>query len=120
MTMQAAVSAAVISVCIAFAIPYLGHLFDRPEFVQNAPTLWLMLLAIWLKSVTESLYFAMYARHQDTPIWLGNIVLLIVAFLSSYWLIPPFGFIGIGYSAVIASIFLCIWRLFAIRWLKSF
>lgn len=116
MTLQSGFVGGAISVAIGVAVPFLGNHFDRPEFSENAPTLWLMLLGIWLKCVTESLFFILYAKHQDMPVWLGNILLLVVAFLGSYILIPYVGFIAIGYSAVISALFICLWRMY---WVKK-
>ncbi len=115
MTIHACLVGAAMCVIIGAIVPFLGHLFDRPEFAENAPTLWLMLFGIWLKSATESLFYVMYARHQDKPTWLGNILLLVVAFMSSYLLVPYAGFMAIGYSAVISASFLCLWRIY---WIK--
>jgi O-antigen/teichoic acid export membrane protein len=116
MTIHACLVGAIMCVVIGAIVPFLGNLFDRREFAENAPTLWLMLLGIWMKSATESLFYVMYARHQDKPTWLGNILLLVVAFMSSYVLMPYVGFIAIGYSAVISAAFLCLWRIF---WIKK-
>ncbi len=116
MTVHSSVVGAILCVAIGVIVPYLGHAFDRPEFSDNALTLWLMLLGIWLKSSTESLFYVMYARHQDMPTWVGNILLLIVAFAASYLLMPHVGFVAIGHAAVISSLFLCLWRIY---WIKK-
>ncbi len=112
MTGQATIAASFMALLIGLLVPWLGQQFGRPEFTTNAPTLWLILLGIWLRSVSESIYYVMYARHQDRPIWIGNILQLVVALGSSALLVPIFGFIGIGYSAVLTAIFVCIWRMF--------
>jgi len=112
MTWQAGLSVGIMSVAVALLVPYLGNQFGRPEFAQYAATLWLMLFGVWLKSLAESLYYVLYARHQDRPIWIGNIVLLGVSLATNIVFVPAFGFIGIGYSALCSAIFIALWRLY--------
>lgn len=114
MTIQASVSGAFIAGAVAFAVPQLGLLMDRPEFAQYAPVLYLMLFAAWLRFTAEALYLVMYARHQDKQIWIGNFVLIVPALLFNIVFVPWLGFIGIGYSAVLTVIILCLWRTYCI------
>jgi O-antigen/teichoic acid export membrane protein len=117
MTMQALMSGGFMALIIGLTIPWLGNNFDRPEFAEHAPVLWLMLVGIWIRSGSESLYYAMYARHQDTAIWVGSLLQLAVAFVCNVILLHFAGFIGIGYSAVITAILLTIWRVY---WVKNY
>lgn len=114
MMIQSSLSGAAIAGCIAVAVPQLGHLMDRPEFAQYASVLWLMLFAAWLRYTAEALYLVMYARHQDRQIWVGNFVLIIAAVLGNLIMVPWLGFIGIGYSAVLTAVILCLWRTYCI------
>lgn len=116
MTFQAVGAATLLCILIGIAVPILGDLFDRPEFSTNADVLWLMLLGIWLKSATESLHYVLYARHQDRAIWMGSLLLLAITFLGNVLLVSLFGFIGIGYSALLSAVFLCSWRIYYFRY----
>jgi O-antigen/teichoic acid export membrane protein len=114
MTIQATLIAGLVSLCVGAVVPVLGTLFHRPEFTRYASTLWLMLLGIWLKSTTDSLYYVLYARRQDNLVWVGGLVILIPALGCNMLLVPVFGFAGIGYSAVLISLFLCVWRVYCL------
>lgn len=115
---QGSMSAAAMCLGIGVCIPLLGHYLDRPEFYIYASTLWLMLFGTWIKSTTEGLYYVQYARHQDRDIWIGNFLLLIPALAFNFLLVPRIGFIGIGYSAVLAAISLSAWRLYSLKRFK--
>jgi O-antigen/teichoic acid export membrane protein len=102
--------AAVISIGIGAAVPMLGHFIGRHELVSEAPTLWLMLVGIFIRSIAETLYYVLFARHQDRPIWLGNLLFLIPAFGFNLIFVPRLGIIGIGFGSILASILLLLWR----------
>jgi O-antigen/teichoic acid export membrane protein len=111
-----AIFAAVISLGIGTAVPLLGHFIGRQELVSHAPTLWLMLVGIFIRSVAETLYYILFARHQDRPIWLGNLLFLIPAFGFNLVLVPWLGLVGIGFGGILAAIMLLGWRLwFVVR-----
>jgi O-antigen/teichoic acid export membrane protein len=93
----------------------LGRSFHRPQFVDNAPVLWLMMAGMWIRCNAETLYQVLFARHQDRAIWLGNMLFLVPALVCNTVLVPLVGFIGIGYSAIISSVFLLLWRGFHVR-----
>lgn len=112
---EGSLTAAVLCICIGIAIPWLGTHFDQPEFARQAPTLWLMLGAMWLKTSTEGLYFVQYARHQDRDIWIGNIAMLVMVLGFNFMFVPQLGFIGIGYSAVMCALALGAWRIYSVR-----
>ena len=104
---------------MGIVIPYLGVLFDRPEFAQNAWVFWLLLIGTWFKSIAEGYYQVLFARHQDKAIWLGNLIFLVIACVANAILIPLTGLAGIGYSAIISSVFLGVWRYYAMRFYKD-
>lgn len=108
--LSVAAFAAVISIGIGTAVPLLGHFIGRHELVSEAPTLWLMLLGIVIRSIAEMLYYILFARHQDQPIWLGNLLFLIPAFGFNLLLVPWLGLIGIGFGGVFAASLLLCWR----------
>ncbi len=109
--LSVAVFAAVISVGIGIAVPYVGHLIHREELVHEAPTLWLMLLGIFIRSNADTLYYVLFARHQDLPVWLGNLLFLVPAFGFNALLVPFIGLIGVGVGGILAAILLLGWRL---------
>lgn len=119
MCVQATISSALMALVIGAVVPVLGHLFGRPEFAEHVPVLWLMLAGICLKQVSEGLHRVMYARHQDRAIWVGSLLLLLVSLVSNAACVWQFGFIGIGYSAIISAIFIGLWRVWCVREVKQ-
>ncbi len=107
---QVALFASVIATGVCIAVPLLGQSFHRPQFVDNAPVLWLMMAGIWIRCNADALYQVLFARHQDRAIWLGNMLYLVPALLCNTVLVPLTGFAGVGYSAIISSLFLLLWR----------
>jgi len=114
-TLQAAFMAGVISLAMAIGIPMLGKYFDRPEFIEHAPVFWLMLISVWMKSSTESLYYVLYAWSEDRMIWSTSLMFLGLALTCNIILVPIYGFIGVGYSAVLTATFLCGWRIYCVN-----
>lgn len=112
---QTGVGAGLMSVLLAALVPLLGHFLDRPALVVNADILWLLLFAAWVRSNSEITGIVLYARHQDRPIWLGNLLFLIPAFGCNALFVALFGFIGVGYGAVVSAIFLFAWRFWFVR-----
>lgn len=110
MFIQAALGAGVLSLFILAIIPFYARAAGRPEFLEHIFVLALLLTGMWIKSVTETIYYIMYARHQDKEIWIGNFIFLIPAALLNFVLVQNFGFIGIGYSSVIAALILSLYR----------
>ncbi|WP_041778118.1 lipopolysaccharide biosynthesis protein [Beijerinckia indica] len=105
-----ALFAGVIAIGISIAVPLLGYSLQRPEFVEYAPVLWLMAAGAWIRCSAEALYQGLFARHQDCAIWLGNLLYVVPVIVCSVVLVPMVGLIGVGYSAVISSLFLLLWR----------
>lgn len=108
--LQTAIFAAVIAVGVGIGVPLVGQIFNRPELMQEKHTLWLMLGGTWIRANAETLYYVLFARGQDKPIWLGNLLFLIPAFGCNALFVPLFGLVGIGYGSIIASLFLLAWR----------
>ena len=99
-----------IALIMGILVPSIGSLFNRPELVTEKLTLWLMLFGVCIRANTDAYYFVLFARHQDRPIWLGNLLFLIPALCGNLVLVPMLGLSGIGYSSIIAATFLVIWR----------
>lgn len=106
-----ALFAAAVSLVVGFGVPLLAQLLDRPKLAAESFTLWLMLFAVWLRSNAETLYYILYARHQDKPLWLGSLLFLIPAFGGNLLLVPMLGLSGMGYSMILAAAFMFFWRL---------
>jgi O-antigen/teichoic acid export membrane protein len=112
---QMAFGATIIALVLGIAVPLLGPLLHRPELVEQDRTLWLLLLGTWLRVNGEVFFFVMFARHQDRPLWLGNLLFLIPALGGSMLLVPLAGFSGIGYSSILSCFLLLLWRLWYTR-----
>ncbi|PCI57307.1 MAG: hypothetical protein COB36_03325 [Alphaproteobacteria bacterium] len=112
-TVHAIISAIMLSLVIGIAIPILGDFMERPEFREHALVLWLMLIATCLTLLTASLQHLSYARHQDWAIWGGNYILLVLSATLNIMMVPIFGFVGVGYSAVLCAIIHGVWRVYS-------
>lgn len=107
--------AGVLALVIGIGVPLLATFMHKQEFMDEILTLWLMLAGIWIRCNSETLYYVLFARHQDKPIWLGNILFLIPAFGCNALFVPIFGLSGIGYGTIIAASSLFLWRLWHVR-----
>lgn len=116
MGIQATISATFISIAIGIVIPYLGKFIGKEEFFEYRDVLWAILFGSWLRCATEHTYYMMYARHQDRQVWIGNFIFLVAASLFNAVMVPIYGFMGIGYGAILSAIVLCLWRVYCIRW----
>jgi O-antigen/teichoic acid export membrane protein len=105
-----AILAAIIGLGIGFAVPPMGLFFGRPELAKQAATLWLILVGTWMRCNSGTLYYVLFSRHQDTALWLGDLLFLAFSFVSNIILVPRVGFIGVGYSAIISGLFQFLWR----------
>jgi len=105
-----ALLAGVIAIGLGFIVPLLGEFFHRPILTNEAPTLWLMLFGMWMQANASTLYYILFAKHQDRVIWLGDLLYLIPAFGCNAILVPLIGFRGIGYGSIVASLFILLWR----------
>ena len=97
-------------------MPISAPFFGKPELAAEALTFWLMLCAIWIRSVSDSFYFVLYAKGKDKPLWLGDLLYLVPVIAGNVLLVPVFALPGVGYSAVFASVCLLFWLAsFALR-----
>ena len=113
---HAALFAGIVAVLLAVAVPMLGEFFHRPLLVQEAPVFWLMMFGMWTTVNAGTLYYILFARHQDFAIWLGDLLCLALSISSNTLFIKWFGFIGVGYSALLWSVFLMLWRGWHVRY----
>jgi O-antigen/teichoic acid export membrane protein len=112
---QVVIGTGIAAVGLGIAIPLLGQFLGRQAFVSSMDVLWLMLFSAWLRADADMKYNVLYARHQDRVVWLGNLLFLVPALCGNLLFVPIFGLIGIGYSAVISSTLLLIWRWWHVR-----
>jgi O-antigen/teichoic acid export membrane protein len=105
-----------VAIIMGIVVPLLGRFFHRQILTDEAPTLWLMLFGMWIMCNAATFYYILFARHQDRPIWLGDLLYLIIAFGCNAVLVPLIGFEGIGYSAIIYSLSMWLWRGWHVRY----
>jgi O-antigen/teichoic acid export membrane protein len=116
LALNVALFAGGIAVAMGVAVPLLGRFFHRQVLVDEAPTLWLMLFGMWIGANAGTLYYILFARHQDRAIWLGDLLRLILAIGCNAVLVRFIGFSGIGYSAIATSLWLLLWRGWHVRY----
>lgn len=104
-----------IGLAMAVIVPVFGKIMERPLIVDAAPTFWLLLFGTWIRISAQSLYLRLFARHLDRAIWLGDLLYIVPGLGANLVLVPMFGLIGIGYSAVVASAFILAWRAWHLR-----
>ena len=109
-TFMAAGLAALILLPLAVAMPWIAKAMDRPVLLASYGAFLLLLLATWIRVNAETIYYALFVHRQHREIWLGNLLFLGAALGLNILLIPPFGLIGLGASAVIAATGLLAWR----------
>ena len=105
-----AVLAGMIGISMGVVVPFACQYFSRPELASQTSTLWLMLFATWLRCNAETLYYVLFSRNHDSALWIGGILYLVPSLGCNLILVPLMGFSGIGYSAVISSLFTLLWR----------
>jgi O-antigen/teichoic acid export membrane protein len=110
-----ALSAGCIGIVIGVAVPIMGLLFDKPEYVKYESVLWLIILGAWIRANADTLYQILFARKQDRAIWLGNVLYAAPALASGVFLIWWFGLTGVGYASVLSGVFIFGWRAWHLR-----
>ncbi|MGE0108691.1 MAG: lipopolysaccharide biosynthesis protein, partial [Bdellovibrionales bacterium] len=117
---QIGIGVALLSLALSIFVPVLGYFMGKPAFLENIHTFWLLLGATWINSISLVLHYVLFAQHRDKPIWTGNILFVIPVITGNMFFVPHFGFIGIGYSAIISALLLILWRGWFIRSHKGF
>jgi O-antigen/teichoic acid export membrane protein len=118
--LQIGIGVALLSLALSIFVPILGYFMGKPAFLDNIHTFWLLLFATWINSLSLVLHYVLFAQHRDKPIWTGNILFVIPVIMGNMFFVPHFGFIGIGYSAIISALLLILWRGWFIRSHKGF
>jgi len=108
---EAAIFVTIAGVVLGALMPVLSPYLNKPELAAESYTFWLMLVGVWLRTNADTLYYVLYAQEKDKALWLGAIFFLIPAVGCNVVLVPWVGLPGTGYSAIIVSLFLLLWRL---------
>jgi len=103
------------ALCLGIFIPLLAHFLGKTAIAAEEVTLWLLLVAIWIRGNADTLYYVLYARHQDWANWVGGLLFLIPALGGNLLLIPLCGLEGVGYSSILAASFLWAWRFYYVK-----
>lgn len=111
MLLQASMLSAGLATIMGASMPILTSLFERPEYLKQIHIMWLMLIGAWFRTMSDGMYYLLYARHQDVALGVSGIVTLVTALLSNSFFVFTFGLIGIGYSAVLIGLFSLLWNI---------
>ena len=95
---------------MGIGVPLLGFVLHRPILFNEAGTLWLMLIGIWMRANAETFYYILFARRRDNAIWLGDLLSLLSSVVCNFVLVPQLGLIGVGVSSIVVGMFLFLWR----------
>jgi len=97
----------VLGTLIPAAAPQFGH----AELADQSNALWWILIAMWVRLCADVFYYVLYAMGQDKVLWTGGLLALIPAGLGNFLFVPVVGLVGVGYSGLLAGLFLMAWRL---------
>lgn len=103
------------AVFLGVFVPLFAMYFDKAAVMDQLYTFALLLVGTFFRANAETPYLVLFARHQDRPIWLGNILFLLPALGFNLLFVPLYGLSGIGYSAMISGLFLLLWRWYYVR-----
>jgi O-antigen/teichoic acid export membrane protein len=113
------VSIITVFVCsaVGLGVWLLAPYLNESEYVrQNIAVLCIMLLATWMRLISDVAYYALYASHRDRSIMVANLTMLFVSLTANLALIPLLGLMGAGVAMVISAGFLltiqwtAVWR----------
>ncbi len=117
---QVGIGMGVLALFLSVFVPFLGQFLGKEAFVEQIDTFLLLLVAAWIHAFSLVPYYILFAQHRDKPIWIGNILYVIPVLACNFIFIPQLGFLGVGYSAIVSSLFLLFWRAKFIQWPKNF
>ena len=112
---QALVLCLLVSIVISVLMPFFGSLLNRPEFSTNTFTLWLMLIAVTIRSLAEVLFCILFARGQDNAVWKGDLLFIVPVIAGNMVMLPRIGLPAIGYTAILSALILTVWRFWHVR-----
>jgi O-antigen/teichoic acid export membrane protein len=113
---QSAIGTGLIAIGIGFLVPIaVLHFSTHSILVTELWTFWLVLFGTWIRAIAEIQMRTLAARHQDRAVWLGNLIALAPEAVCSFLLVPLIGFSGVGYSVILTSVLLFLWRRYYIN-----
>lgn len=112
MTKEAFLVSSFLAILIGILVPMLSPILGKTEIVSNQIVLWLLLCGVWLRCISEPVYYLLYAKQKDKEIWFGNGIFFISALILSFIFIKKIGFIGAGLSVLGSSLALFCWRIY--------
>lgn len=112
MTKEAFLVSSFLAIFIGILVPMLSPILGKTEIASNQIVLWLILCGVWLRCISEPVYYLLYAKQKDKEIWLGNGIFFICSFIFSFTFIQKVGFIGAGFSIFGSSLALFCWRIY--------
>jgi O-antigen/teichoic acid export membrane protein len=107
---QVAAGGCVVAALLGALVSVYAFYLGKQTIIAELYTFFLLASGTLLRVNAESPYLILFARHEDRPIWVGNLCFIIPALGFNILLVPVCGLTGIGYSAVISGLFLLIWR----------
>jgi O-antigen/teichoic acid export membrane protein len=96
-------------------MPFLGDQLGKPELIEAYPLFLILLLATWVRTHAETLYYGLFVARNHRAIWLGNLLFLGASILLNLALVPLFGLNGLGYAALASAMVILIWRQLQMR-----
>ena len=112
---QAILGSSVICFIIAFVVPVFCLWSGKKELLSNISILWAMLFGVWIKCITEYIYYICYAKEKDKLIWIGNLVFVISSTLVNLIFISSMALSGAVYGAVLSVIPFFLWRVLCLK-----
>ncbi|QIK79455.1 hypothetical protein G7077_11615 [Sphingomonas piscis] len=105
----------VILLGLAGAMLLMGGTLGKPELLAAFPAFVLLLIATFIRTHAETLYYGLFVERQHRAIWLGNLLFLAVSLLLNLLLVPMLGLNGLGIAAIVAALAIYLWRSLALR-----
>lgn len=116
--LQSAALSGALALLICLALPFYARYAGKELLLQNTHVLYLVMAGAFLRCVADIFYYVLYARHQDRPLWLGNIVIFLPFLGANLIMIPLFGIIGFGINSFFVGLSLLAWRLWYVKYGK--
>lgn len=88
----------------------MGKAMGKPELIAAYPAFVLLLIATWIRTHAETLYYGLFVQRQHRAIWLGNLLFLASSLALNLLLVPLFGLNGLGVAAIASALMIAAWR----------
>lgn len=100
---------------LALAMLFMGQALGKPELLAAYPAFLVLLLATWIRTHAETLYYGLFVERKHRAIWLGNLLFLAASLALNIALIPSLEIMGLAIAALAASLVIFAWRGWAFR-----